>query len=137
MKWDFCPSANIQRELSRRFTLSRACRKAALRMRLDRTLLLKILKGVAIFAVAALVVAYVLDYAYFRVRMIHPKPAGPLETFTAPRLLAIAEKGGKVAYELDAQNPEQTLVCVHAWFPHGGYQPCWYLKPKSQQPIPM
>jgi hypothetical protein len=106
-------------------------------MRLDRILLLKILKGVAAFAVTAMVVAYLADYAYFRARMIHPKSADPLETFTAARLLAIAEKGGKVAYELDAQNPEQTLTCVHAWFPHGGYQPCWYLKPKSQQPIPM
>jgi hypothetical protein len=106
-------------------------------MRLDRTFLRKILKGVAMFAVAALAVVYVADYAYFRVRMIHPKPADPLETFTSARLFAIAEKGGKVAYELDAQNPEQTLICAHSLFPHGGYQPCWYLKPKSQQPIPM
>ncbi|MDP9337425.1 MAG: hypothetical protein M3P45_01010 [Acidobacteriota bacterium] len=77
------------------------------------------------------------DYAYFRLRMIHPTPADPLETVTAPRLYAIAEKGRKVAYELDAQNPEQTLVCAHSLFPHGGYSPCWYLIPKSQKPIPM
>lgn len=84
-----------------------------------------------------LLVLFLCDYAYFRLRMIHPKPADPLETFTAPRLYAIAEKGRKTAYELDAQNPEETLVCAHSLFPHGGYSPCWYLIPKSQKPIPM
>lgn len=84
-----------------------------------------------------LIVTYACDYVYFRGRMIHPQPADPLETFTAPRLYAIAEKGGKVEYELDAQNPEQTLVCLHSLFPHAGYSPCWYMKPKSQQPIAM
>ena len=84
-----------------------------------------------------LLVLFLCDYAYFRLRVIHPKPADPLETFTAPRLYAIAEKGRKTAYELDAQNPEETLVCAHSLFPHGGYSPCWYLIPKSQKPIPM
>ena len=91
------------------------------------------LLGVAI----VLFLAYICDYAYFRLRMIHPKPANPLETFTAPRLFAIAEKGGKVAYELDAENPEQTITCLHSIFPHASYSPCWYIKLKSQQPIPM
>ncbi len=86
---------------------------------------------------ATLLILFLSDYAYFRLRMIHPTPADPLETVTAPRLYAIAEKGRKVAYELDAQNPEQTLVCAHSLFPHGGYSPCWYLIPKSQKPIPM
>jgi hypothetical protein len=89
------------------------------------------------FLLLAFVVSFVCDYAYFRLRMIHPGPASPLETFTAPRLYAIAEKGRKVAYEMDALNPEQTLTCVHSLFPHGGYSPCWYLIPQSQKPIPM
>ena len=50
---------------------------------------------------------FVCDYAYFRLRMIHPRTTSPLETFTAPRLYAIAEKGRKTAYELDAVNPEE------------------------------
>lgn len=97
----------------------------------------KILKGLAVAAVAAVVVGYVADFAYFHVRMIHPKAADPLETFTAPRLLAIGEKGNKVDYEIDAQNPEQTYTCAHSLFPQGGHRPCWYLKPQSQKPIPM
>jgi hypothetical protein len=92
----------------------------------------------ALIAVAVvLVVAYACDYIYFRVRLIHPKLADPLETFTVPRLYAIAVKGNKTDYELDEQNPVQTLVCVHSLFPHAGSGPCWYVKPKSQQPIPM
>jgi hypothetical protein len=94
-------------------------------------------KRAAQILLVLLISAFAGDYAYFRVRMIHPQPANPLETFTAPRLYAIAEKGRKTAYELDAINPEQTLVCVHSLFQHGGYSPCWYLIPNSQKPIPM
>lgn len=86
---------------------------------------------------AATALLYVADYLYFRARMVHPQKSSPLETFTAPRLYAIGEKGNKVDYEIDAQNPEQTFTCLHSWFPHGGYRPCWYLKKKSQEPIPM
>lgn len=96
-----------------------------------------VVKRILIAAACAMLLAYAGDYVYFRWRMMRPKTSDPLETFTAPRLYAIAVKGGKVDYELDAQNPEQTLVCAHSWFPHGGYSPCWYLKPKSRQPIPM
>jgi hypothetical protein len=94
-------------------------------------------KRAAQFLLLAFVASFVCDYAYFRLRMMHPRPGSPLETFTAPRLYAIAEKGRKVAYEMDALNPEQTLTCVHSLFPHAGYSPCWYLIPKSQKPIPM
>jgi hypothetical protein len=97
----------------------------------------QIIKRILAGAVITLVVAYVADYAYFRLRAWHPKQADPLETFNAPRLFAIAEKGGKVDYQIDALNPEQTFTCVHSWFPHAGYSPCWYIKPKSRQPIPM
>ena len=89
------------------------------------------------FLVATLVLAYVGDSLWFRVRMIHPKPADPLESFTGPRLLAIPEKGGKTSYEIDQQQPEQTTICAHSWFPHSGYRPCWYVKPRLNQPIPM
>jgi hypothetical protein len=86
---------------------------------------------------AALLLAYVGDSVWFRVRMIHPKPADPLESFTGPRVLAIPEKGGKTSYEIDQQNPVQTVTCAHSCFPHAGYRPCWYVKPRLDQPIPM
>jgi hypothetical protein len=69
--------------------------------------------------------------------MLHPKPADPFEYLKALRVLAIPEQNGKTEYEVDAQNPEQTVTCVHSLFPHYGYAPCWYVKPRINQPIPM
>ena len=103
----------------------------------EKTRLRLFAKRALISLAIGLVVAYVCDFVYLRIRMIHPGPSNPLETFTAPRLYAIGVKGGKVDYELDAQNPEQTWTCAHSWFPHSGYSPCWYIKRKSRQPIPM
>jgi hypothetical protein len=94
-------------------------------------------KQVLLALVAVLLVVYIGDSLWFRVRMIHPKQANPLESFTGPRVLAIPEKGGKTSYEIDQQNPAQTTTCAHSWFPHGGYLPCWYVKPRLNQPIPM
>ena len=92
-------------------------------------------------ALMALMAAFVLiyggDFLWFRLRMIHPKPDTPLESFQAPRVLAIPEKGGKTSYEIDQQNPEQTVTCTHSLFPHAGFSPCWYVKPRVNQPIPM
>src|SRR5215472_206400 len=85
----------------------------------------------------AVLIAYVGDSLCFRVRMIHPKPTDPLESFTGPRVLAIPEKGNKTSYEIDQQNPEQTVTCAHSWFPQAGYRPCWYVKPRLSLPIPM
>ncbi|HKV63886.1 MAG TPA: hypothetical protein VJO16_18400 [Candidatus Acidoferrum sp.] len=98
-----------------------------------RTLPKRILLG----AVAALVVVYIGDYLYVRVRQLHPKSADPFESIKALRVLAIPEKNGKTSYEVDTQNPEQTVTCVHSLFPHHGYSPCWYVKPRINQPIPM
>ena len=98
-----------------------------------KKLIMRVLQSLA----AALLLAYVGDSLWFRVRMIHPKPADPLESFTGPRVLAIPEKGGKTSYEIDQQNPVQTTTCAHSWFPHAGYSPCWYVKPRLNQPIPM
>jgi len=86
---------------------------------------------------ATLVLAYCGDYAWFRIRLLHPKQSDPVESFTVPRLLAIPEKGGKTSYEIDQQNPEHTITCVHSLFPHAGYSPCWYVKPRIDQPIQM
>jgi len=80
---------------------------------------------------------YAGDYIYLRARMIHPTPTVPFESITAPRILAIQEKNNRVSYQTDEQNPMQTFVCVHSLFPHYGNQPCWYLKKKIDQPIPM
>jgi hypothetical protein len=77
------------------------------------------------------------DYLYVRARMLHPTPTVPFESLKTLRVLAIPEKNGKTEYEVDAQNPEQTVTCVHSLFPHSGFSPCWYVKPRINQPIPM
>jgi hypothetical protein len=97
----------------------------------------KFIKRIFAALVGALLLAYVGDSLWFRVRKIHPKAADPLESFTGPRVLAIPEKGNKTSYEIDQQNPEQSVTCVHSIFPHAGYRPCWYVKPRLNQPIPM
>jgi hypothetical protein len=80
---------------------------------------------------------FVLDYAVLRVRMLRPSSGVPFESLTRNRLLAIKVKNGTYEYELDQVNPTETVTCVHSLFPHFGDQPCWYLKPRLSQPIPI
>ena len=94
-------------------------------------------KRILIGALAALALVYCGDYLFLRLRMLHPKPADPFESIKSLRILAIPEKNGKTEYEMDAQNPEQTVTCVHSLFPHSGFSPCWYVKPRLNKPIPM
>ncbi len=94
-------------------------------------------KRILVALVSTLLLIYICDFLSVRVRMFHPKPADPFESLKALRVLAIPEKNGKTEYEVDAQNPEQTVTCVHSLFPHYGFSPCWYVKPRINQPIPM
>jgi hypothetical protein len=99
-------------------------------------ILIKI-KRVLIVAVVLVAALFGGDYLYVRIRAMHPKPADPFESIKSLRVLAIPEKSSKTEYEVDALNPEQTVTCVHSLFPHMGYSPCWYVKPRINQPIPM
>jgi len=96
-----------------------------------------LVKRILIAAVSTITLVYAGDFVSVRVRMMHPKPGNPFETVTALRILAIDQKGGKTEYTIDQVQPQQTAECVHAWFPHNGDPPCWYLKRKFAQPIPM
>jgi len=78
---------------------------------------------------------YALDYLVLRVRMLRPSASVPFEHLTHNRLLAIKMKNGRYEYELDQVNPTEAITCVHSLFPHFGDQPCWYLKPRLNQPI--
>ena len=97
----------------------------------------RIIRGVLIAVVLAVAIVYVGDFAWVRVRMMHAKPGSPFETVIALRILAIDEKGNKTEYSVDPLQPQQTAECVHALFPHNGDPPCWYLKRKFAQTIPM
>jgi len=96
-----------------------------------------LVKGIVIAVVVAAALVFVGDYASVRMRMIHPKSDDPFETITALRILAIDEKGNKTEFSVDPVQPQQTGTCVHSLFPHFGDPPCWYLKKKFAQPIPM
>ncbi len=96
-----------------------------------------IIKRILIALILAVALAYVGDSVSVCARMMHPKPGSPFETITALRILAIGEKGNKTEYTVDPVQPQQTSECVHALFSHNGYPPCWYLKRKFAQPIPM
>ena len=94
-------------------------------------------KRILIGTLAVLAVLYVSDYASVRIRAMHEKAADPFESLKSLRVLAIPEKNGKTEYEVDAQNAEQSVTCVHSLFPHDGYSPCWYVKPRINRPIRM
>jgi len=77
------------------------------------------------------------DYLVLRIRMTRATVTTPFESMTRTRVLAIPQKSGKFDYQVDQLQPQETLTCVHALFPHYGDQPCWYLKPRFNQPIPV
>jgi len=61
----------------------------------------------------------------------------PFETMIRTRVLAIRKKNGKYEYQIDQLQPAETLTCAHSIFPHYGDKPCWYVKPRLNQPIPV
>jgi len=91
----------------------------------------------AVLVVALAAIVYAGDYAVVRLRVASPRMGNAFDSVQVVRLLAIPLKNGRVDYELDATQPEATVTCVRALFPHLGYQPCWYVRRQSQKPIPM
>ena len=78
--------------------------------------------ALAVVLLAAL--TYAGDYLAVRMRMASDR--APFDTMEIQRLLAIRLKSGR--YEIMLDDPEMQR-CVHALFPHLGYQPCWYFRP--------
>ena len=96
-----------------------------------------IFKRAVIGIVVALLAAFILDYVVLRAKIIFPKLGTATGTVVMTRLYAISEKNGRVEYELDANQPEVTMPCVHSLFPHMGNSPCWYLQQNATKPIPV
>jgi len=88
-------------------------------------------------AVALAVIIYFGDYMGVSLRASYPQLGAAFGSVHMDRVYAISLKNGNVEYELDARQPEATVTCVRALFPHLGYQPCWYVRRNSQRPIPM
>ena len=87
-----------------------------------------IFKRTVIGIVVVVAVLFVLDYLVLRAKIMFPKLGAATGTVQMTRLYAIAQKNGRVEYELDANQPEVTMPCVHSLFPHMGNSPCWYLQ---------
>ena len=96
-----------------------------------------IFKRTVIGIVVVLLAAFVLDYLVLRAKMMFPKLGDATGTVKMTRLYAIAQKNGRVEYELDANQPEVIAPCVHSLFPHLGNSPCWYLQQNATKPIPV
>ena len=96
-----------------------------------------IFKRTVIGILVAVVAAFIVDYMVLRAKMMFPKLGAATGTVQMTRLYAIAEKNGRVEYELDANQPEVTMPCVHSLFPHMGNSPCWYLQQNATKPIPV
>ncbi|MCU1243140.1 MAG: hypothetical protein JWO71_3866 [Candidatus Acidoferrum typicum] len=97
----------------------------------------KLVRRTLVLAVALLALLYAGDYVVVRLRGAYPRLGNAYDSVQMVRLYAIPLKSGRTEYELDARQPEVTLTCVRALFPHLGYKPCWYLRRNSQKPILM
>ncbi len=83
-----------------------------------KQILWRSLGGVAVLAS----LIYAGDYFSLRFRIPHNRQQ--LGSIEVQPYYAIAEKNNKT--EFISADP-QMVTCVHSWFPHFGYQPCWYV----------
>ena len=65
-------------------------------------------------------------------RLPIPRGRNPYGTVDLNTLYAIPEKNRKTEFVL---GDPQTVTCLHALFPHFGYNPCWYVERKKTQRI--
>jgi len=94
-----------------------------LKTRLKRAFL-----GGLIAVLAAVGLAFGIDYCVFRVRAGANWNA--YGSVTVNHYYAVAKKNGKTEFIFD---PPQSWTCVHALFPHAGWSPCWYLSRHPEQ----
>jgi hypothetical protein len=84
----------------------------------------------AIGIIIVLVVVYVVDYAWLRVRVARGLEA--FDTLQVETVDQVPQKGNKAEYIPEAP---QNQTCVRSMFPHLGDQPCWYLRRHTQQQV--
>lgn len=80
----------------------------------------------ALAAVGLLILIYLADGVALHFR--HE----PFGSIVVSRYDAIPEKNGKTEFVFEQPATQQ---CVHALFPHAGYQTCWYLSRHTEQRI--
>jgi len=91
-----------------------------------------------LLAVLALcVLFYLVDFAWYELRVFVPSLGPSTGSVHRIRLLAISSKNNKTDYEIDAAHPEEDVPCSHSLLPEGGHRPCWYVARHAKDPIPM
>ena len=88
-------------------------------------------------AVALLLALFFLDAIWFYIRRAYPAAGKSSSSIHRRRILAIANKGGKTEYTIDAVQPEEDIPCANSLFPHAAQKPCWYVTRHAKDPIPM
>ncbi|HZR58089.1 MAG TPA: hypothetical protein VFA74_14540 [Terriglobales bacterium] len=73
---------------------------------------------------------YIGDYAVIQLRIWRSWSA--FEQVTVQPYYAIHEKNGKTEYD---SAPVEIDMCIHAIFPHLGYNPCWYANRHKEKRI--
>jgi hypothetical protein len=80
---------------------------------------------------------YLIDSLWFQLRVTFPRLGRASGSIHRTRLFAIADKGGKTEFQMDALRPEEDVPCANALFPHSAQKPCWYVIRHAKDPIPM
>jgi hypothetical protein len=84
--------------------------------------LMRAAERVAVGLLATVVLAWVADYALFRLRLAHGQA---YESVEVNHFLEVPLKNGHRQYDYVSSDREG---CVRALFPHGAVLPCWYLR---------
>jgi hypothetical protein len=93
---------------------------------------MKMIRRISLMVVGLVALVYAGDYAAARFRI--PGGHEPLGVVRVQTYYAVPLKSGKS--DLYFQDPQQQ-TCVNSWFPHRGYDPCWYVKRHARQRIEM
>ncbi len=94
-------------------------------------------RRVLLALVTLFVLLYLVDSAWYELRVLVSKLGPTTGSVHRIRLLAISAKGNKIEYEIDSVHPEEDVPCSHSIFPQGGNRPCWYMIRHANDPIPM
>jgi hypothetical protein len=95
------------------------------------------LRTVSLGLLGLFLLVYLLDFAWYEIRLHVPKLGAATGSVHRIRLLAIPNKGEKTTYELDQVHPEEDVPCSHSLLPEGGTRPCWYVTRHVNDPIPI
>jgi hypothetical protein len=91
----------------------------------------RIVRWMALVAVACVAIVYAADDLSVRHRMAHRTKTDPLETTQVRPFYAVPLKNGRDEFDF---GDTEAQTCVHSLFPHLGYNPCWYMKRQNQRP---